>query len=310
MPAIFNDADYEQTNVVQPCDLCGLEKARALRGNGGVKLWCLRCGCFRLNTYYSLSDESKPILSAATRQAWENGIPLLLDSDSIPGLHTAHFGSTPSDRVGLTLKYLAKRSVRLGESARLDLELDLPVADASSSAELVEYIKYLSETGMIRVNYTISGVDCWVTIPGWESLQPKQKKGGTPGTCFIAMAFNQSLNEAYEAGIRAAVEQDCGFNAIRIDRIEHNDQVTDRIMAGIRDCQFMVADFTLQRNGVYYEAGFAKGLGRTVISCCRKDEISGLHFDTKIINHIAWSDPADLRTKLTNRIKATIIEPS
>ena len=35
----------------------------------------------------------------------------------------------------------------------------------------------------------------------------------------------------------------------------------DRIIAQIRASKFVVADFTRNRGGVYYEAGFALGLG-------------------------------------------------
>ena len=69
----------------------------------------------------------------------------------------------------------------------------------------------------------------------------------------------------------------------------------------------MVADFTGQLAGVYYEAGFAMGLGRTVIWCCRKDEIGKLHFDTNHKNHIDWETPEDLREGLYRRIRATIL---
>jgi hypothetical protein len=76
------------------------------------------------------------------------------------------------------------------------------------------------------------------------------------------MSFAPALDDAFAVGIRPALETDCGFRAVRVDRDPHNDSTTDRIVAGIRTCQFMVADFTLQRQGVYYEAGLAQGLGR------------------------------------------------
>jgi nucleoside 2-deoxyribosyltransferase len=101
---------------------------------------------------------------------------------------------------------------------------------------------------------------------------------------------------------------DCGFPApLRIDRKEHNNQITDEIIAAIRDAEFVVADFTGNRGGVYYEAGFARGLGRPVIHCCRDSDFGERHFDTKLINHVKWSDATDLREKLKSRIKSTII---
>ena len=47
-------------------------------------------------------------------------------------------------------------------------------------------------------------------------------------------------------------------------------------MHQIRKSKFLIADFTGQRGGVYYEAGFAYGLGLPVIWTCRKDWFDGL----------------------------------
>lgn len=44
-----------------------------------------------------------------------------------------------------------------------------------------------------------------------------------------------------------------------------------------------------------------------VIYCCHKDAFGERHFDTSVINHIVWNDPADLRKRLADRIKATIL---
>jgi hypothetical protein len=44
-------------------------------------------------------------------------------------------------------------------------------------------------------------------------------------------------------------------------------------MAEIRRSRFVVADYTGQRNGVYFEAGFGLGLGLVVIPTCRADEV-------------------------------------
>src|SRR6478672_5340023 len=63
----------------------------------------------------------------------------------------------------------------------------------------------------------------------------------------------------------STIAMHCKFTIVRPDRVEHNDNVNDRIISEIRSCQFMVADFTLHRNGVYFEAGLASGLGRPVI---------------------------------------------
>jgi hypothetical protein len=79
-----------------------------------------------------------------------------------------------------------------------------------------------------------------------------------------------------------------------------------------------VADFTtgiigdgehrtaVPRGGVYFEAGFAQGLGIPVIWTCRSDQISHVHFDTRQFNHILWTTPEDLKVRLFNRIGAVV----
>lgn len=70
----------------------------------------------------------------------------------------------------------------------------------------------------------------------------------------------------------------------------------------------MVADFTLQRGGVYFEAGMMHGLGRNVIWMCHSDELKpekGLHFDVRQFNFLTYNDPNDgIKKRLYNRIVA------
>ncbi len=108
---------------------------------------------------------------------------------------------------------------------------------------------------------------------------------------------------AIERGIREA-----GYSPLRIDRQQHNNKIDDEIVASIRRGKFLVADFMDHRGGVYFEAGFAKGLGLEIVWLCREDHLAKLHFDTRQYSHIIWK-PEDLHeiTKaLKDRIKATI----
>ena len=119
------------------------------------------------------------------------------------------------------------------------------------------------------------------------------------------------MNEAFKQGMELAVSQ-AGYRPMRIDRKEHINKIDDEIVAEIRRSRFLVADFTQgadgARGGVYYEAGFAHGLGLPVIFTCREDAVDQLHFDTNHYNHIVWATPEELREKLRNRILAVIGE--
>ena len=90
------------------------------------------------------------------------------------------------------------------------------------------------------------------------------------------------------------------------------DKIDDEIIGEIRRSRFLIADFTYGgkgiRGGVYYEAGFALGLGLEVIRSCRADQITDLHFDVNHHYHIAWSTPEELREGLERRILALVGE--
>ena len=121
------------------------------------------------------------------------------------------------------------------------------------------------------------------------------------------MWFDESMMAVYQEGIEPAIRA-AGYRPLRIDQKEHINRIDDEIIAEIRRSRFLVADFTQggegARGGVYYEAGFAQGLGLPVVFTCRKDSLDDLHFDTNHYNHIAWSTPEELRDKLRNRILA------
>jgi nucleoside 2-deoxyribosyltransferase len=95
-----------------------------------------------------------------------------------------------------------------------------------------------------------------------------------------------------------------------VGKVQDNDNINDTIMAGIRAAQVIVADVTYQRNGVYFEGGFAMGLGRHVVWMCREDDLKNVHFDTRQYRHIVWTDHQDLRTKLTARLRANVAIPA
>ena len=115
--------------------------------------------------------------------------------------------------------------------------------------------------------------------------------------------------EVYENGIRPAIEA-TGYTPSRIDQEAFVGKIGDEIIAQIRRSRFLVADVTHgedgARGGVYYEAGFAHGLGLQVIFTCRKDLIDKVPFATRQFNHIVWENSDDLRVKLSNRIGSVL----
>jgi nucleoside 2-deoxyribosyltransferase len=142
---------------------------------------------------------------------------------------------------------------------------------------------------------------------GWARLEELRKKGADSQQGFVAMWFDSRMTPIYNDVISKAIE-DAGYKPHRVDKGEHNNKIDDEIIAQIRRSRFIVADFTGQRGGVYYEAGFAQGLGLEVFWTCRKDEIEKLHFDIRQYNCIVWEQdkPDEFRKRLANRIESVL----
>lgn len=153
-------------------------------------------------------------------------------------------------------------------------------------------------------------VSCRVSVEGYNHLADSGANI-VSSQAFVAMWFDGSMNDAFENGIKPAIES-AGYKPLRIDRKPDVNKIDDAIIAEIRRSRFLVADFTHgkegARGGVYFEAGFAHGLGIPVIYTCRKDMVDKLHFDTRQYAHIVWQDPKELHDELRNRILARIGE--
>jgi hypothetical protein len=274
---------------------------------------CTRCGRYGLDplivlTPPILDEGDAPFLSAATRQASERGRPLELNSSTnFSDLVVTQRSSTVSQKIETLLRVIALRCVRPVAMTVVESARDYPLADCQGEDEFGVYLVYLKQQGLLASQPTRDDkLACHPTINGWQELEPTLSAGGIPGRCFVAMSFDPSLDEAYSLGIKPAVE-DLTFKAVCMKEIATNEGITDRILSEIRLAEFVVADFTGQRGGVYFEAGFARGLGREVIWSCRKDELNLVHFAIKHFGHVVWETPADLRTKLAESIRANII---
>lgn len=149
-------------------------------------------------------------------------------------------------------------------------------------------------------------------------LKSRTFKGNNSMKCFVAMAFGRpDTDQLFNTAI-CRVLGDKGIIPIRVDRIEFNDNIDDRIFQEIRKATFVIADLTYARPSVYYEAGFAER-EVPVIYTVRRDHLAAradddygiyrVHFDLLMRNIIDWVDPGDqlFATRLDRRIEEVLI---
>lgn len=178
-----------------------------------------------------------------------------------------------------------------------------------SQDECKYYISILDKLGYLECIYqdtTNNPIDCTMTLEGLNHYLKLSEEGQLSNKCFVAMSFGQDMEE-----IRDSIKQSIinnNFEPVLIDEqlIESTQTINDAIIAAIKSCKFCIADFTQQKDGVYFESGFAAGLGKPVIYTCHKDWFEKSHFDTNHFPHIIYNNKAQLIEMLNNKIKAWI----
>jgi hypothetical protein len=275
---------------------------------------CPRCGRFKITSeaLVGLRAEHKPLLSAFCRRAVRGNNFVTILSSNIEQLVASLPEYSPPEKLDNLLQLMAEMTLGPGEFTRFDSARDHPLLIAQGQNEVEYFTQELLKRELL--NGDLGGLG--LTMSGWERLEQIKKTGHASTRGFVAMWFDDSMHEVYDGAISPAISQ-AGYEPLRIDKHEHVNRIDDEIIGQIKRSRFMVADFTGQRHGVYFEAGLMLGLGRPVIWMCRKDELSkegGLHFDIRQFNFLAYESVAEARKRLYDRILAIqgegpIIEP-
>ena len=299
--------------MIDKCPIC-LRIAELSVDNQGdrqKKVKCLLCGEFyvyddNINIEY-IKEKDRYKISGYLRNKFENNIIFKLFSNSIEEiLKKLNIPKNPYDIIDDILQHVDSKTKKFSDTINLNSENDYSIFYFESNKELLYFIGLAKELGYLNViNRGGQYLTISLTLQGWERLEDIKKVSTKSNQAFVAMWFDDKLKIIWEKGFKSALEE-TGYEPIRIDQIEHNNKIDDEIVAEIRKSGLLVADFTGNRGGVYFESGFALGLGIPVIWTCNENDIDNVHFDTNHYNHIVWENEQDLKRKLINRINATL----
>ena len=168
--------------------------------------------------------------------------------------------------------------------------------------QLSYILSYLSAQNLItKKSYS------FIILPaGWKRIDELQKNQTNNKQAFVAMCFtkkNKKLREAIRIGIENA-----GYIPRFIDEKIHNNQIVPEILYEIKQSKFLIAEFSDNNNGAYYEAGYAAGLGKEVIHICNEDKFKEQgHFDIKQKSTILYNSISEISEALEKHIIATIL---
>ncbi len=85
---------------------------------------------------------------------------------------------------------------------------------------------------------------------------------------YVLMSFNKNnpkLTDNYNAIKRAVEGLNNGFNCRRLDDSIGSYKISETCKRQIRNCRIAVFDLTENKQNVYYELGFAQGIGKTCV---------------------------------------------
>jgi hypothetical protein len=122
---------------------------------------------------------------------------------------------------------------------------------------------------------------------------------------FIAMQMSKDNPEC--SAILEAIKQTAqifGVDAQRIDEIESNERITDRMLRAIDCSDLVIADVSDPRENVYYEAGWAHKAGKQVVFVARREV--RLPFDIRDYPVVKFGDLEELKDGLARRLMVVV----
>lgn len=333
-----------------PCPFCELETDRE---PFQTKFMCNRCGPLYVTVDVdteikkTFSTEAKRTISITLRNEYERmgrkGQPQEMTIEKLKRLADQFKQKGPLEKMDIALSNINKQTKYTGQTINITYDTDYPYFYCSCRDELSSILAMGCQEGLLDNSPSIIGNQRYrITTAGYQRLREIERPNQESNQAFVAMWFNPSMHKVYKDAIEPAIEfkepgeTESRFKALRIDNAEFLDDINDEIIGQIRRSRFMVCDLTGYRGGVYFEAGFAYGLGIPVIYTCRKDwtkhetltdaqgnEIKelydkkgqsirvgkeGVHFDLNHRNRIEWHEDelGEFRVKLERRIKAAI----
>lgn len=129
------------------------------------------------------------------------------------------------------------------------------------------------------------------------------------GSVFVGMAFGNypELTNIFEAIVRVCINFD--LEATRVSDTPDSGAIHPQILEEIEDAELLIFDLTIERPNVYYELGYAHGVGN------RREEIiliaktgTNIHFDISHLRILYYDDAFDLMNKLEKYLDS-IYEP-
>jgi hypothetical protein len=301
------------------CPICGsiLSSQPSVSEHYDASLYdCPRCGNYTLSDlirFHESFDTNKHLISAWIRRQNNlgNWYPFVGQIDDVgnwfDNLQRAGFPQDVNEKLdALLLTYADIVKDKYAKLIKIQLYPNLPAEIAARDMDEVEGLnQFLEQLDYIWCEPSHLYKQIKITAKGWFRIKELRHNNKLSDLAFIAMWFDDCMDKYRQATIKAV--RSCGYNPIIIDEHEFSGFIMEQVISLIGRSRFIIADLSCKpeiddatnlkvrqgvRGGVYWEAGIAYGMGKTVIQTCQSNDESKrrVHFDLDQYQTIFWTE--------------------
>ena len=165
------------------------------------------------------------------------------------------------------------------------------------------YLQSLNSHVRDMINQTIGIIEERRNLPDEEKIrnEPEIACQVQEGYVFVAMPIGPA--NPFDDVLDAIKEtcKNCDLTAERVDEAQTNERITDRILESIQKAEYVIVDLTESRQNVFYEAGYAQGIGKLPIYIAKEGTV--LKFDLKDYPVIFFDSYRELKQNLEARLR-------
>lgn len=227
---------------------------------------------------------------------------LILDLRSAMGLHWDE--GSPLQKFDSILLSLAQSTEKFGHVFNAnDDRWIVPVMDDEEAKAI---INALAIEGYVQTHHGQHSDEAdWyisLTPAGLRRADDLRRRSKEEGVIvFVAACFTEDLTPARNTIER--IVREWGYEPKMVDRVAGDQLIELKVYELIRASRFVVADLTCHRQSVYYEVGFAHGLGLEVVYTCKETDMGDLHFDLAHRPILKWTDEQQLAEVLALHLR-------
>lgn len=193
-------------------------------------------------------------------------------------------------------KWESLASAGFGERPPANEDIEVEVRVSGSKIDL-----RINQVSVCSANYKVLPCQVALLMNGKKETLIKQfKVSAQKPTAFVVMQFTEAFNALYTEVIKPTCEK-FGLTCIRADDMYTNDLILLDITRSIQECFVLIADVTPDNPNVFYEVGYAHGMGKTTILLSDRKR-GNLPFDISGFRTLFYDNTIGGKTAIEERL--------